>query len=128
MTDNEWSRVIFRPKRSKYEAQFAEDKGFIWAFKRDWYDLDRLYLKEHPDFSAFRIFSSVGDFRDDGLPYYPEDAYTRQIGCITRFYREFDGDLDYEYIYLTKREMDSFVEEALGSIEADLAEKGFIAI
>lgn len=119
LTDNEWSHRVYRPKRSQYQAQFDSDKDFIWQFKRDWYDLDHLYLKEHPDFRAFHIFASVGEFYDDALEYFPKDAYTRQIGFITRFYREFDGDLDHEYPYLNKGEMDDFVRDAIAVIEAE---------
>ena len=124
LTDNEWSHRIFWPKRDQYAAEFAKDRTFIWTFKRDWYDLDHLYMREHPDFRAFDIFSSIEDFYDDTLPYYPEEAYTRQIRHITRFYREFDGDLEHEYIYLNKQEMDDFVEEAIVSIEDNLLNNG----
>ena len=126
LADNEWDRLIYRPKRREYKAQFARDKGFIWRFKGDWYVLDHLYLREHPDFRAFRVFASIGDFHDDTLAYYPEDAYTRQIGCITRFYREYDGELDHEYMYLNRQEMDDFVEKAVIIIEGDLAGKGIL--
>lgn len=126
LTDNEWNRLIFRPKRDQYAAQFAKDKGFIWTFKRDWYDLDHLYLRGQPDFRAFRIFSSIEDFHDDTLAHYPEEAYNRQIRYITRFYREFDGDLDHEYVYLNKQEMDAFAEKAVVAIEDDLVKNGLI--
>ena len=63
-------------------------QNHLWTFKRDWYDLDHLYLRAHPEFRAFRIFSSIEDFHDNTLAHYPEEAYNRQIRYITRFYRE----------------------------------------
>jgi hypothetical protein len=126
--DNEWAHRVYRPKRSQYQAQFAADSDFIWQFKLDWYDLDQLYLEEHHDSRAFRIFASIEDFHDDTLTHYPEDAYNRQIRYITRFYQTFDGDLDHEYPYLAKQEMDDFVHAAAESIEKDLADNGFITI
>lgn len=127
LTDNEWSHRVYRPKRSRYQAQFDSDNDFIWTFKRDWYDLDHLYLREHPDFRAFHIFASLGEFYDDALAYYPKNAYTRQIGFITRFYREFDGDLDHEYPYLNIGEMDDFVRGAIAVIEAEPLLRGRLA-
>lgn len=126
VTDNEWNRMLYRPKRDRYRAQFAADKKFIWVFKRDWYDLDHLYLREHPGFRAFRIFASIRDFRQDCFGYYPETAYQRQIGYITRFYEDYDGDLDHEYPYLNKKEMDDFASNACRSIEPDLQALGLL--
>jgi len=126
LTDNKWRHIIFRPKRDQYAAEFERDSDFIWAFKRDWYDLDHLFLRQHPDFRAFRIFSSTGDFHEDILEYFPPEAYARHIPYITRFYREFTGDLDHEYVYLNKEEMDDFVKEAVSVIEDDLLKKGLM--
>ncbi|WP_154675007.1 hypothetical protein [Desnuesiella massiliensis] len=52
-------RNIAKPKKEKYIEEFNKDKNFIWTMKKDWYDIDHIYLKQHPDFYAFKVFSSI---------------------------------------------------------------------
>ena len=81
------------------------------------YDLDHLYYKEHPNFRAFEIYAAVTVFPNKYLDYFSEGAFENKIEYITNFYRNFNGELDREYPYFTKADMDNFVEKAINEIQ-----------
>ena len=62
LTDFIWSRDIFLPQQKQYAKEFEQDPKFIWQIKRDMYDLDHLYYKEHPNFRAFAIYAGISTF------------------------------------------------------------------
>lgn len=85
------------------------DKQFIWTIKEDWYDLDHLYFKQHPNSIFYKVFRYVESF-PDYLGYYPKGAMERQVRYISDFYEQYDGNPNRGYTYLTEDEMDRFVE------------------
>ena len=108
---------MFFPQKDKYAIEFAKDPDFIWEIKRDMYDLDHLYLREHPDFGAFAIFSKITKFPNIYLDYFSKTAFETKIAYITNFYMNFQGNLDREYPYVTMNDMNKFVENACGKIQ-----------
>lgn len=126
LTDTEWGNQIYHPKKEVFQEEFKKDARFIWTMKKDWYDLDHAYLRDNPNFSVFQIFSHIDEFPNPGLPYYSDTAIIRQIRYITEFYQKPHPDLDREYPYLKKWEMDEFVEKACLSIEVILREKAVL--
>ena len=117
LTDYIWTRDVALPFKEKYAAEFERDPDFWWKVKHDMYDLDHLYLKEHPGFRAFTILANVTVFPNHYLAYFSETAFENRIAYITNFYRGFCGDLDREYPFINKAEMDSFVEKATEEIK-----------
>ena len=85
--------------------------------KKDWYDLDFKYLRDHPDFRGFRLYREAVDFRNDYMDEFSPDAFENRRQYITSFYLAGREDLDREYPYLTEREMKLFVD---GSVHAIL--------
>ena len=124
LTDMEWREQVFNAKKEEFAREYEQNENFTRVMKRDWYDLDHLFLRENPDFHAFKVFSSIEDFPNAHLEYYPESAFIRQIKYISSFYKNFKGELDREYPYLTKTEMDRFVEKACDNIKAHLIATG----
>lgn len=117
LTDIEFATMIKQKKSNDPLYQkLKEDKNFIWTIKRDWYDLDHLYFREHPDSIFFKVFQHVKEF-PDYLHYYPKGAIIRQVKYITDFYLKSSDDLDREYQYLTAAEMDNFLDNAIKVIE-----------
>ncbi|HHW31973.1 MAG TPA: zinc dependent phospholipase C family protein [Clostridiaceae bacterium] len=108
LADIEWEKQISCPKINKFKSEFEKNKHFIWDMKKDWYDLDHLFLKEHPTFKVFLVFSMIDEFPNKYLDYYSDTAIIRQIKFITNFYKNYSGDLNREFIYLTKEEMDKY--------------------
>ncbi len=118
MTDVLWSEQIARPALARAGKADAPDREeFIWQLKKDWYDLDFKYLRDHPDFRGFRLYQEAVDFRNHYMAEFSPDAFDNRRQYITSFYLEGREDLDREYPYLTEREMDLFVD---GSVHAIL--------
>lgn len=110
LTDIMWSREFFAPTKKKYAEQYEKDPDFLLTIKKDWNDLDFLYLDEHPDFEAYKILMSV-DKVNDYLSYYEKGQLTEQIGFIADYYKNGFKDHNFKrkYNYLTANDVNNFV-------------------
>lgn len=120
ITDNLWTIKIGKPTQEQYPDQFAADKNFIWEVKEDWYGLDHVYVRAHPDCLFWRVFlDAEPDYAD--LDFLPPEALTRQLGHIKTYYQRRDEKIDEmcarPMIYLSAARMDSFVLEATERIQ-----------
>ena len=113
LTDAEWITEVLQPSMEAHPVQAEKDRtAFIWELKRDWYDLDFRYLKEHPDFRAFQIYEQSDGFRNDLMDIFSEDAFSSRREYICGYYRGEHGDLYREYPYMAPEEADRFVSGA----------------
>lgn len=121
LTDQLWSSQVASPLQNRFPEEWAADKHtLIQKAKEDWYDLDFLYLKQHPGFRAYAIYENAVGFRNTFLDIFSPDAFDNRREYITAFYRQENDHLDREYPYLTEAEMDFFVQNAAGQILARL--------
>ena len=117
LTDVAWVEKIYAPSKVKFADLLASDPdNFIWKMKEDWYDLDFKYLRDHPDFRAFRVYHQAVGFPNDFMEEFSADAFDNRRAYITGWYLEGKENLDREYPYLPEAEMDTFVEETTRSI------------
>lgn len=117
ITDMLWADHIVRPSKDKFISLFKKDKNeWIWTLKKDWYDLDFLYLKKNSDCRAYSIYQNAVGFRNDYMDFFSPDAFDNRRVYITGFYNKGRDGLEREYIYLSEEAMDRFVEESTGSI------------
>jgi hypothetical protein len=128
VTDILWRSKIALPIEEKYKEYFEKDKNFIWVVKKDWYDLDHKFLRDHNDFRAFRIFDKITSFPNIYLDYYSDLAIEKQIKYISGFYNNEYEDLDREYQYLTEAEINDFIEETTEVIIKELITKNCLAV
>ena len=116
ITDNLWTIAIGKPTQERFPDEFAADKNFIWEVKRDWYGLDLIYVRDHPDSLFWRVFLDAEPAAVD-LDFLPLEAVNRQLSYIKEFYQRTDERVQaaYQrpYVYLSKTEMDTFVDEAV---------------
>ncbi len=126
VTDILWAVKIHIPTKEKFRQEFEQDKNFIWEVKKDWYDLDHMYLKNNPDFRTFRIFDKIKAFPNIYLGFYSQTAIEKQIRYISEFYNSHEGNLNREYPYLNKEKADQFVTEVIEYILEDLKNKKFL--
>lgn len=117
LTDLLWVREIYWPAvQAEQEAYAADHMGTVRKWKRDWYDLDFLYLQEHPEFRAFHIYEESVDFHNDLMEEFAPNAFENRRQYITWFYHQECDGLDRHYPYLNQEQMNSFVELAVEEI------------
>jgi len=123
LTDIQWTETIYTDLITAYAREFAEDKYKLgWAAKGDWYDLDFLYLEQHPGFNAFSVYENAKDFDNEFMDMFSRDAFENRRQYICGFYHSDNhGDLHRDYTYLTPEEADSFVQTTVQLIAENLA-------
>lgn len=113
ITDLMWVSQIVRPSKDRFKSLYEEDiTKWIWTLKRDWYDLDFLFIKKNPEFRAFSIYKNAVGFENEYMNIFHKKAFDNRREYITNFYSADKDDLEREYTYLTENEMDRFVKES----------------
>ncbi len=116
LTDIEWIKMVHSEGVSEENAKKENMSyiDFVWKNKKDWYDLDFLYLEEHPQFRAFQIYEDADDIKNVFMDAFSVDAFENRREYICGYYRSDNhGDLHRNYQYLTKERSDRFVEETV---------------
>lgn len=117
LTDVLWSEQINIPLKHRFHALYESDRTeFYRRVKADWYDLDFLFLRKHPDFPAWQRFLALADYRNDFLPYYGERHLPAQFAYIRSFYAQDRVDETREFPYLTPAKADAFVSRSAEQI------------
>jgi hypothetical protein len=115
VTDNLWSLEIGQSTLEKYKTEFDGDKKFIWEVKDDWYGLDHVYVREFPGSLFWRTFLKCS-YKADYLNFLPAKNVQVRVDYIREFYQRDDEKiralLDRPFQYLSKTEMDQFVESS----------------
>ena len=115
VVDNLWSARIGLPTYDRFKAQFEADPDFIWEVKKDWYGLDFVYVRTHPQCLYWSVFLHCEypvNYLDALLP----EGVRQRIEYIKTLYQRTDAEAEEmcsrERVYLTEKAMDQFVEEA----------------
>ena len=121
MTDRMWIDFFNTELKPRDMESYIRDKNAaVWKWKKDWYDIDRLYLRDNPDFRAYEIYKNAVGFTNVYLDIFSPDAFDLKRQYITDFYGTHPDDLDREYVYLTPSDMDGFVDRAVEFILGEL--------
>lgn len=117
LTDKLWAREIVYGAKDMFPDLFVGDRDAFWKkIKRDWYDMDFMYLRANPDFEAFRIYEDMKDLRNRYVDFFARDAFEKRRDFITAFYREGAANVRKRETYLSAGELDSFVRSAVEEI------------
>lgn len=115
LTDNLWNYFIMKPLKDEYLKKLQKNPEFIWEVKRDWYDLDKIYITKNKD-SLFWTDFLEAEYNENILDYLPIEGVQRQLKFIKKFYQisqeEYLMISKKEFIYLEKKEMDNFIHES----------------
>ena len=119
ITDNLWTIKVGKPTTARFPEQFAADDKFIWEVKKDWYGLDHIYVREHPGSLYWRVFLDTQPVSAD-LAFLPLEAITRHLNFVKEYYQmendEIREMMSRAKVYLTKKEMEDFVNDAIEHI------------
>lgn len=111
LADMMWADHIVQPSKDKFIELYNKDKTeWIWTLKKDWYDLDFLFLEKNPNFRAYLIYNNAIGFQNTYLDFFSIDAFDIRREYITGFYNGKRDNLEREYPYLTEDEMSLFVD------------------
>ena len=115
ITDNLWNYYIMKPLKEKYLKELQLNQNFIWDVKKDWYDLDKIFITENKD-SLFWTDFLEAEYNDDLLDFFPREGVKRQLKFIKKFYQISNEDYmrisKKEFIYLDRKQMDNFIQES----------------
>jgi len=121
VTDNLWTLQVGKPTSERFAEQFAADEKFIWEVKKDWYGLDHIYVREHPGSLYWRIFLNAKP-APVYLDFLPPEAISRHTGFVKKYYQmdneEIQEMITRPKVYLSKEEMDGFIEDASDQLYA----------
>jgi len=119
ITDNLWNYYIMKPLKEKYLRELQNKPNFIWSVKRDWYDLDKIYITEKKDSLFWQDFLEA-EYDEEILEFLPREGVQRQLEFIKNFYQISKEDYlrisSKEFIYLKKIEMDRFIQNSTNVI------------
>ena len=129
VTDNAWVRDFIYPAKVKFAhlrlvdgRETSEGVARFYAFlKKDWYDMDFLYVRRNPDLPAYSLFLGAGDVENRYLPFFPADAFEVKQREIGDFYRQGAAEAEPRETYISDREAEAFVN---GVAEDVLSEFG----
>ena len=122
LTDIEWRNSVTLPTQEKYKHKF-KDNGFNWtAVKKDWYDLDFMFLRRNPDFEAFRIYYDAVGYENVFMTEFSKDAFDNRRNYITSFYKSEHRGIEREYTYLTEQDMERFICDCIDKLVINLLE------
>jgi hypothetical protein len=121
LTDVLWARTVWRPTKIRFAKELQEDKPrMVNEIKGDWYGLDFVYLRDHPEFLTWRIFLNAQPDAP-GLDFLPRPAVDQQLAHIKHYYQnqgeEHPDAFTRPYHYLSKLEMDEFVITTCDQLE-----------
>ena len=125
LTDIEWANNVYESLLKAHPKEAAEDTyKLVWAAKGDWYDLDFLYLEQHPDFRAFSLYENAVNFENEFLDSFSKDAFENRRQYISKFYRSDNhGNLHRDYKYLKPEQAEEFVNNTAEKIFGELSKK-----
>ena len=126
-TDNAWLQHVVLPAKERFaHLRLAEGRetpdavARFYAFlKKDWYDMDFLYIKKHPDLPAYRLFCTAPPFENRYLPFFPADAFEARRAEITAFYARGARAVEERETYLSEAELTAFVHETAAAIRSE---------
>lgn len=127
LTDIAWNGFY---KKKVLEPSFCEElrenPRIIHKFKQDCYNQDKAFLEKNPEFVFFQAFQHIDAFDNDYLVFFSRDAIITKIHFITEFYRHIGEHTNNEFLYLSKDEMDNFVEDTITAIDAKFKEADLV--
>ena len=124
VTDNGWVRDFIYPAKVRFAhlrlvdgAETPEGVARFYAFlKQDWYDMDFLYLRHHPDLPAYRLFLDAPRFENEFLPFFPADAFEVKRQEIEAFYRRGVATVTERAVYISEDEAEAFLQRVADEV------------
>ncbi len=116
--DYMWARCIARATERDFKEQFDQDRKETWSLvKGDWYGLDQLYVREHPENLFWHVILPSPD-PPSYLLFIKNEALHHEYEHIRKYYSQPEDQwfLSIPYRYLNEKTMRRIVNDALEAI------------
>jgi hypothetical protein len=113
-----WARRIVTTTKSEFKDLFDQDYGkAVGIVKDDWYGLDQLYVRDHPESSFWRVIMANPD-PPSYLPFVKNQALHQQYAHIRKYYsaQEDKWFLSIPYQYLNETTMSRIVADSIEAV------------
>jgi len=113
-----WAKRIVTATKRDYKELFDKDpKEAVGIVKDDWYGLDQLYVRDHPESSFWRVIMANPDPPSD-LPFVRNEALHQQYAHIRRYYSQQEDKwfLSLPYHYLNEKTMSRMVGDSIEAV------------
>lgn len=127
VTDNAWVREVVYPAKVRL-GHLRRENGvetpaaiarFYAVLKKDWYDMDFIYIKHHPELPVYRGFLGAPPYGNRFLPFFPPDAFEKKRAEIEAFYRRGAEGVVERVTYPTEEELAAFIEAVAAEVLSD---------
>jgi hypothetical protein len=113
-----WAKRVWVATQGQFKSLF--DKGYkqaVSAVKDDWYGLDQLYMRDHPEHIFWRVIMT-NPYPPSYLPFVKNQALYHQYDHIHKFYTEQEDKwfLSIPYQYLSETTMTRIVNESIEAV------------
>lgn len=113
-----WAQRIGATTKQQFKDLFEQDKNkAIGLVKDDWYGLDQLYVREHPEHIFWRVIMT-NPFPPSYLPFVKDGALHQQYDHIRKYYSEQQDQwfLSIPYQYLNENTMTRMVNDSFEAV------------
>ena len=113
-----WAKRIFKATKQEFKPLFDEDpRKAVETVKDDWYGLDQLYIRDHPDSNFWQVIMANPN-PPSYLPFVKNEALHQQYDHIRRFYSkpETQWFLALPYQYLNEATMNRMVNDSIEAV------------
>jgi hypothetical protein len=113
-----WAKRIGTATKQQFKGLFEMDKRkAVSAVKDDWYGLDQLYVRDHPEHIFWRVIMTNA-YPPSYLPFVKDKALHHQFDHIRKFYSEQEDQwfLSIPYHYLNENTMTRVVNDSIEAI------------
>ncbi len=113
-----WARRIATTTKQEFKSLFDENPGkAIGIVKDDWYGLDQLYVRDHPESNFWQVIMANSN-PPSYLPFVKEPALHQQYGHIRKYYSEPEDQwfLSLPYQYLNETTMSRMVADSIAVV------------
>jgi hypothetical protein len=113
-----WARRIGAATKQQFRELFERDhREAVGLVKDDWYGLDQLYVRAHPEHIFWRLIMTQS-FPPSYLPFVNEQALHHQYDHIRRYYSEQEDKwfLSIPYEYLNEATMTRIVNDSIEAV------------
>jgi hypothetical protein len=113
-----WAKRIVGATKQQFRELYVKDrKQAVSLVKDDWYGLDQLYVRDHPDHIFWRVIMT-NPYPPSYLPFVRNEALHHQYDHIRKFYSEQEDKwfLSIPYLYLNETTMTNIVNESIRAV------------